>query len=986
MSLIRRHASLVSIGVTLAAGALIAAAWFGAFAAIDAERQQTMLRLQADTANQALAFGSQMQRQLLVFDQTLRILKQDWEGGPANFRLPAWRERLVALGDLASGVFVADESGRIRSSTRPEMAGLDISPQAYFREVLAIVPAAERTLLSAPLRSRPGGPWQMVMSRRLDHPDGSFAGVIGLTLDLAALERMFRQVDLGPLGLIGLIGGDGTVVAMAAPVAVPPGTSLRDSRLFAALSGAGSGSWSGPSAPDGLVRIIAFRAIPEWHLHLVAGQDEASALGPSVAWAREAQVFAAGLSLLVLLMAGLLLREAAASRQREERLDHDRSELAAANAELEAARTRADAKTAQLEITIAGMSDGVSMLDADLRLLHWNDRYPEFTGAPAAMLRPGVSMAEIIRAQAEAGEFGAVPVAEEVAKRMARLNTPVKVQIIERQRPNGRTVELRRARLADGGMVTLYTDITARKQTEEALLRAREAAEAATEAKSRFVAMVSHEIRTPLNTLLNSLTLLTQSSLTPAQRRLVDLSGEAGDVLLGLLEDILEMSKLEAGRLVLRPRSFPLRALLEGVAEMFRAQAAERGLSISVEIATGVPERVLYDPARLRQVLTNLTSNATKYSSTDTGGEEILLRAETCRVGAGTMLRIGVRDPGPAITEADRARLFQPFAQLDRAAEDGSPGFGLGLSICRRLIGLMGGEIGSLATEDGGNEFWMVLPHQEAGAAEAEVLPRASRRLPRSVVLVVDDVASSRAVTATLLRREGHGVATAASGAEALALLASRPFDLVFVDLGMPGMGGLETARRIRVLPPPARFVPIVALTGHVSAEDGAGCVAAGINLLLGKPADPAALLDALARLVWQLSPVRVLPARPADRSAADRPPLDADRLGHLRENLSPATLARLVEECLVDLRLRVPALRHAIAGLRPGPIEEVAHAMAGVAASYGLAALEERLRQVILAARTGDAASAAGAADAIEAELARAGQAIRAAVGFSTE
>ncbi len=175
-------------------------------------------------------------------------------------------------------------------------------------------------------------------------------------------------------------------------------------------------------------------------------------------------------------------------------------------------------------------------------------------------------------------------------------------------------IELRRTRLPDGGWVTLYSDITARKQAEDAQARAREQAEIAAQEKSRFVAIVSHEIRTPLNVALNSLGLLDQSDLTPAQRQLVESGLLAGESLLGLLNDILDLSRMQVGRLQLRPAPFMLRPLLEGVVELFRHQAEERGVELSVHLAPGVPERLMTDSGRLRQALMNLVNNAAKFA------------------------------------------------------------------------------------------------------------------------------------------------------------------------------------------------------------------------------------------------------------------------------------------------------------------------------------------------------------------------------------
>ena len=238
------------------------------------------------------------------------------------------------------------------------------------------------------------------------------------------------------------------------------------------------------------------------------------------------------------------------------------------------------------------------MVDANLCLVEWNTQFPVTAGVPWEILRVGLPMEEILHAQVRTGQFGRIanPQAE-VDRRMARLRV-APFGVVQRQRPDGHTIELRRNRLPDGGFVTLYTDITEQKRAEEALRSAQAEAEAANAAKSRFVAIVSHEIRTPLNTLLNTVRLLSDSELAPAQQSLLAVARQSGDALDGLISDILDMSQIEAGKLSIRPSLFDLRLLLEGCVDMFAAQAAEKGVRFQVDIADGVPGILLTDPSR----------------------------------------------------------------------------------------------------------------------------------------------------------------------------------------------------------------------------------------------------------------------------------------------------------------------------------------------------------------------------------------------------
>jgi len=591
----------------------------------------------------------------------------------------------------------------------------------------------------------------------------------------------------------------------------------------------------------------------------------------------------------------------------------------------------------------------------------------------------GMPFGHVLRAQAQAGEFGPVNVETEVAGRIAAVRAADDSVTTERMRPDGRVLAVRRRRLADGSFATIYTDVTERKRNEDALRQARFLAEATSEAKSRFVAMVSHEIRQPLNALLNSLSLLAGNEMAPAPRRLVKMARQSGDALLGLLNDILEMSKMEAGQLALRPDVFALRPLLQGVLDMFADQAAARGMTLTLVVGDGTPERLQADPVRIRQILMNLMSNAVKFALP---GHVMLIAAVEHDMPA--MLRLTIRDPGPAIDPAGRARLFQPFVQLGNGAPGGSAGTGLGLAICQTLAGLLGGEIGYEPTEDGGNAFWVRLTF-DLPAEPPAPHPTPRPIYPRSRVLLVEDIRTNQLLIATMLRRDGHMVDVVASGSAAVRAVACQPYDLVLMDIFMPGMTGIEATRHIRALPGPAGAVPICALTGNVSPEDQARCAAAGMNDVLGKPVELDALIGVLGRLVWRHWPARQPNGAPKPRfDGPVLPLLMPSRLSELRAHLPPATLADLVEQAIDELTERLAPLREALISGDAATIEAEAHAMVGLAGSYAMAALEFRLRAIIEAVRVAGASRAASVAGDLEAELARSAAALRHAV--STE
>ncbi len=959
--------------ILIAATALIALIWGFTISSVDTEEREARAHAESNVANLARTIEWQLTRQLQSIDQAMQLLAVERRNDPARFDPVAWKRRSTLLNDAALQLSVLDATGAVISTTRPELQGVDMSDRDYFQAQRNYGRAG--LFVGAAIRWKQTGRWEINLSRRLEREDGGFAGVLVVSYDPFALTSRLEQVDLGARGLIALLGVDGAIRALASPTQMGPGEDISGSAMFRQATAQGQvGTWTGPSAPDGVVRIHAFRRLREQDLTIVVGIDSQEAMRSAVAWAVNARIFAGGISLIALLIAGLLTREVRAARGRENRLANDRRVLEDAYAELEDAKARADAKTGLIETTLSGMSDGVMMLDHEMRLVHWNARFADYTGVPNDMLRVGTPMEDLIRAQARMGEFGPVDPEAEVKRRVVLLRNGRAFGVHERQRPDGRTVELRRSVLPDGGVVTLYTDITARKQVEAAHAAARLLSEEATEQKSRFVAIVSHEIRTPLNAVVNSLALLDQSGLSPVQHRLADTARQAGDALLDLINDILELSKMGAGRLALRPTVFDPRPVLEGVQDMFRAQAEARGIDLRLEVAADLPRYLRGDIGRMRQVLMNFVSNAVKFSLPG----QVLIRAVTVTLGGKLAVMLSVRDQGPRIPEQEATKLFSPFSRLANARDTGTPGTGLGLAICERLTRLMGGQIGIGPAPTGGNEFWFTLPIEDAAGLQApaqsgDVISLSSPR--RATILLVEDIPANHLVTATLLRRDGHRVDIAESGQEAIRLARERPYDMIFMDVVMPGMNGYEAARRIRALGAPAGTVPIVALTANTAPEDRARCIAAGMNEMIGKPVRPAELAEVIARSVWPMQAASGVKDRPLGDEVSS---IDEERLSDLRRGLPASTLISLVEHCLTDMHDRMPRLREALTLGQPGPIEDVAHALAGMAATYGLAAVERRMRRITAAARRNDVVAATVAAEEMDGELVRAGEAIR--------
>ena len=406
------------------------------------------------------------------------------------------------------------------------------------------------------------------------------------------------------------------------------------------------------------------------------------------------------------------------------------------------------------------------------------------------------------------------------------------------------------------GYMSIGTDISTQRAAEQALRRERDRAaqlareaNAAAAAKSDFLAMMSHELRTPLNGILGSAQLLLDGSLHPDHHHLVHTLHDAGRGLLSLLNDVLDLSKLQSGKFGLSTGPLELEAMARGCVRLFRSQAELHGLELALIVEDGVPERVAGDELRLRQVLTNLLGNALKF--TEQGRVVLRLSSE-----ADGRVRFSVEDTGIGIPEAAQERLFAPFTQVDASPRRRAGGTGLGLSISQQLVRLMGGDI-RLASEEGiGSTFSFALPLEALASrtvreTELATAPIAVAPVDDTLVLMVEDNAINRLIGTKMLERIGCRVVVAEHGRQALELAGLQAFDLVLMDCHMPELDGWAATRELRRLGLRARtggHLPIVAQTASCMPEEVEHCLAAGMDEVLPKPVDLQALRAVVSR------------------------------------------------------------------------------------------------------------------------------------------
>ncbi|WP_416137829.1 ATP-binding protein [Halomonas sp. HK25] len=492
-------------------------------------------------------------------------------------------------------------------------------------------------------------------------------------------------------------------------------------------------------------------------------------------------------------------------------------------------------------------------------------------------------------------------------------------------------------------------DNAAARRDLETLSRELEAtarqAESASQAKSEFLATVSHEIRTPLNGVIGMSDVLLEHRLEESARQCVATIHDSAGLLLELINDLLDFSKIEAGRLELEQRALALNELADGVVALLAPRAEARGVALLTHLDPQLPERVLADPGRLRQVLINLVSNAVKF--TEQGEIRLEVRAE----GDGRV-RFEVVDTGCGIAPEQLSRIFEPFRQGDASTARRFGGTGLGLAICRRLVEAMGGSI-ELASEPGvGSRFWFVLSLATAEGPGPATLPAAryARRvdLQRAQLLVVEDNPVNQQVARAMLERLGCSVTMAGSGAAALQLAAAGRFDLIFMDIQMPDMDGLEVTRRLRARDGLAAAVPIVAMTAGGPGGEQARCLAAGMNGYLTKPLRQELLLEALFRYLAEGAPTS---RTSGVGTAAGRDSLvDPLTLQALRDSLGEEGLASLVDLFGDQAESRLASLKRALDSVDLADAQHAAHQLKGESSSLGavkVAGLATRLERL---------------------------------------
>ena len=833
-------AALVALLTTAVAGL----SWWQADRTQALLREQTLLRAEQRSLQLADAMSAQVLTLLGGIDVALQQLRREWHGDTAQFD-PLARALVAALPPGAvSHVTVVGADGRTLYNSLDPREQVFVGDRAHFRVHLDGV---DRLHVGKPVFSRLSDRWTVIVNRPLLR-DGVFAGTMNMSVSTAFIAERLAAVALSEQDVVALVAGDGSFVARSRDLERSMGQQLPADRPFLADPAAKQGIFRVPGQLDGVARIYGWHRVPGHDLVTTVGLAEDAALAPLAAglererWTVRALTAAAALSGLVV---AVLLWQAG---RRQRALAHSERRY----------RTLLDSAPDAIYVTQGGR---FAYLNPAALRLFGAQQASQLLGQPVMdRIHPDSRAAVQARIRTLVQERRPVPA---LAERYLRLDgSAVDVEVTAAPYAGG----------PDAGRQVIVRDITERRRAEMALQRlndeleqrvaertagmaaARDEAERANRAKSEFLSRMSHELRTPLNAILGFGQLLALEAGDATQAARVREIIGAGRHLLSLINDVLDLARIEAGELSISAELVALQPLIGECLALLQPQAAARRIRLQGP-PEGLAAQVLADRTRLKQVLLNLLSTAVKYN------REAGTASVAC-VDEGAAWQLRVTDTGPGLDAAQQARLFVPFERLD-AERTAVEGTGIGLALTRRLVELMGGCTGVDSTPGEGSSFWVRLP--KASAPQAAVRPPQAAVDPAAAGMATDVAGAAPDATGTvdvlciednpvnMLLVEGIvalrprlRLLRAATPGRGLALARTQRPRLILLDIHLPEMDGFEVMRRLRE-DAATRDIPVVAVSASAMPADIARGRAAGVDDYLTKPLEVERLLQLLA-------------------------------------------------------------------------------------------------------------------------------------------
>jgi len=808
----------VRLGVSLLLS--LAAIWSMAIYDLHRSRASELGAAERITIFQAQAFAENARSTIRRVNEIALDLRTHWTANRAGFSdLILLRQEHTD--DIAFQVAVIGTDGYLEYSNLAKTNEKVFLGEREHFQVHKKAGNGDRLFISKPVKGKVSGKWSIQFTRPI-LANNRFMGVLVVSVSPSAFAEFGRNNPFGEDTVGSMVADSGEIMARYPEHGDYLGQKLTGT-AFLANDAPLSGHYSRVSQVDGVDRIFGFFRLPEYGVSFIVGQTMKSALAPYLEHRQLVLVISTAISILVSMLLILQFRSRSAREEMQGLVRDSRAMLWSA---------------------IDTIGEAFVIFDREDRLAYCNEQYRAYHRTTADMLEPGRSFEEILRVGTKRGQYLEAIGREEqwIAERL-EAHQEGNADLIQRT-DDGRWLRIIERMTPEGFQVGFRVDVTE-------LYEAKDAAESANRAKSEFLANMSHEIRTPMNGILGMTEVLLDSRLSTEQREYLSIVKTSGDSLLRIINNILDFSKIEAGKLQLERIPFDQGKAIAAIVSGHQPQALAKGLAVNLRLEDGLPVSIIGDPGRLGQVISNLLGNAIKF--TEHGNVEISVRRSGTPSIGSIRLCVSISDTGIGIASEKLTTIFTSFVQADSSMTRQFGGTGLGLTISRELVVLMGGSLTVESVSGQGSTFSFDF---QAEIAEKSLEGKESQPsrdeplLPSLNILLVEDNKVNQRLAVAILGKAGHQVTVAGNGLEALECLGGGTFDVVLMDMLMPGLDGIETTQRIRAREAGTGVhLPIIAMTASALIGDRERCLASGMDNYLTKPFNRAELFQVLARL-----------------------------------------------------------------------------------------------------------------------------------------